>query len=580
MLITGKRDWLEAIYKPLRGNFREVICVSLFVNLMLLALPVFILQVYDRVVMHNGISTLYALTFGMAVILLFDFLLRQTRSRMLQWASVRVDAGLGEKVFDKVLSLPLAQLEKRSTNNWQILFRDVDVVRNTICGPTALLAVDLPFAVLFLGLIYVIAAPVAWVLAIAVPCFILLALRSGRVMEGASQDERQALIDRDTLLSELLSARGTVKALALETSLKPRWEDRHANGIENSLKRGMSGDAYINFGTVLVTLTTVTMTAVGALSILQLEMTIGSLIAANMLGNRVIGPMNQLVGSWRNFAHYKQSLKRLDELFDMNDETVRGNMNFDRPAGALAVEGISYHYDPEQPPVLNDISFSIPSGGMLLGIVGCNGSGKTTLLKLLRGLYHPSTGRVLFDGGDIGQFSHHQLAGWIGTVPQHVTLFTGSIRDNIAITHPDASDAEIIAAAKLVGVHEYVSGLPEGYETDVGEAGGRLSGGEVQRIAIARALLKDPPVLLLDEPTSNLDLPAQRSLIDVLAKLAEDHTIVVITHAPALLAKCGHLVVLDNGVQRMSGPADQVLPWLTNKQPDTAAALRPKAIPS
>ena len=244
----GSRDWLDSIYRPLRGRFREVIAISLFVNLLALALPVFILQVYDRVVMHNGLSTLNALALGMVVILFFDFLLRQTRSKILQWSAVRVDGQLGEKIYDKILSLPLPVLEQRSTNDWMILFRDVDIIRNTICGLMAVLAVDLPFAVLFIGVIHLIAEPIAWVLVVAVPCFLLLTWRSGKIQEGATLEERKAQFDRDALISEMLASRETVKALALDKSFKSRWENSHAIGIERSLNRGESGDKYLNLG--------------------------------------------------------------------------------------------------------------------------------------------------------------------------------------------------------------------------------------------------------------------------------------------------------------------------------------------
>jgi ATP-binding cassette subfamily C protein LapB len=580
MLMLGSREWLAPIYKPLRANFREVVAVSMFVNILMLALPVFILQVYDRVVMHNGISTLTALSVGMATILVFDFLLRQTRSRLLQWAAVRVDGGLGEKVYEKVMALPLANLENQPTSHWQMLFRDADVVRNTICGPTAVLAVDLPFAVLSIGLIYLIAAPVAWVLVLAVPCFLFLTWRSGKVMESATEEERKAQANRDALIAELLVSRETVKALALDRGFKDRWEGYHATGIERSLKRGDSGDKYINLGIVLAAATTVFMTAVGALSILQLEMTIGSLIAANMLSNRVIGPLNQLVGSWRSFTQYKQALSRLDTLFAMEDEQRSDGLEFERPRGELALENVTYSYGPNRPPVLDDITFSSKATGMV-GIVGPNGSGKSTLLKLIHGLYKPLTGRILLDGGDISQFSSRQLADWIGYVPQEAKLFQGSIRSNIAITCPGSSDQDIMNAAKLSGVHDYVVDLPDGYNTEVGESGTWLSGGERQRIAVARALLGDPPILLFDEPTSNLDLLAQRALAETLSNLARDHAVFLTTHRPALLYKCSYLVVLGGGTLTLAGPASEVLPKLMAIRTGPEEAIdKPESHPS
>jgi PrtD family type I secretion system ABC transporter len=558
--VSPDRTWFKDLTRPLKANLREVMAVSLFVNLLALALPVFILQVYDRVVFQQGLTTLYALVIGVAIAVGFDFLLRQTRSRMLQWAAVRVDGGLGEMVYDKIMSLPLAELERRPASDWQMLFRDVDTVRNTICGPTAVLAIDLPFTILFLVLIFVIATPIAWVLMVALPGFIALAWWSGRVMESATSQERSALSAREATISELLAGRGTIKALGIRRNIKPWWETKHAAGIENSLNRGVSGDGHVNLGIMLAAATLVAMTFFGAIAILDHRLTIGALIAANMLSSRIIGPFNQLVTNWRSFTQYRGALGRLDELFAQPGEVADDRLEFDRPKGQLTLEKVSFHYDPAGPPVIQDISMNVTPDGILIGITGKNGSGKTTLLKLILGLYTPTKGRVLIDGADIGQFSRRQIASWIGYVPQESRLFGGTVRENIAITHPDCTDAEIIAAARKAGVHEFVANLPGGYDTDVGEGGANLSGGERQRIAIARALLRDPPILCLDEATSNLDAAAQVTLGKTLATLANDHTVIVVSHAPAFLKLCRSVIVMERGAIRMAGAPDKVLP--------------------
>ncbi len=558
--------WLKPILKPLRPVFREVVLMSLFINILALALPVFILQVYDRVVFYQGLSTLYALVIGVSIAIAFDFLLRQARARMLQRAAVRIDASLGEKVFEKLVSLPLVTLERRPASYWHTLFRDVDTIRNVYCGSTAVLAADLPFVALFVALIFVIAAPIAWVVALVIPVFLLLALRSGHVMRGATGDEREASMGRETLIAEMLAGRATVKALALGESFRPRWEDSHATTIERSFARGSKGDGYVNAGVVLAALTTVALTGFGALAILDQKLTIGALIATNMLSNRIVSPFNQLVGAWRYFAQYRQALTRLSEAFAIPGERVESEIALARPTGELTLDNVRFSYDSARPPVVDGVGLQIKPGG-IVGVVGNNGSGKTTLLKLLQGLYPPSEGRALLDGADVSQFTRRELAAWIGYVPQECVLFAGSIRDNIAIGHPDASDDEIIAAARLAGTHDFVVDLPDGYATDVGESGSLLSGGERQRIAIARAFLNDPPVLLLDEVASNLDHAAQTTLRENLVKLAPDHTIVLVSHAPPLLSACSHIVVLDHGKVRVAGRARDVLPQLMGGAP-------------
>ena len=555
------KAWLKPLLKPLRPAFREVVAMSLFINILALALPVFILQVYDRVVFYQGLATLEALIAGVAIAIAFDFILRQARARLLQRAAVQIDARLGEALFDKLISLPLRVLESRPTSYWQVLFRDVDTVRNIFCGATAVLAADMPFVGLFLLLIFVIAEPIAWVIVGAIPIFLLLAWRSGRVIDRLTEDEREAGIDRDALIAELLAGRATVKALALGESYRPRWERRHAVAIERSWGRGGRGDNFLNSGLAVTAMTTVAITGFGAVAIIDGTLTIGALIATNMLGNRIISPFNQLVGAWRHFAQYKHALARLDEVFAQPGERSVSALALARPRGEIAIDGLRFGYGGNRPPAIDGLKLRIKPGG-IVGIVGHNGSGKTTLLKLMQGLYAPDEGRVTLDGADIDQFTRAELAGWIGYVPQDGLLFAGSIRDNIAIAHPDASDDDIVAAATLAGAHGDIVDLPDGYATDAGEAGSRLSGGERQRIAIARALLGDPPVLLLDEVASSLDLPAQAALRETLLKLAPDHTIVLVTHAPALLAACSHILVLDHGKVSAAGPAREVLPKL------------------
>ena len=264
--------------------------MSLFINLLALAVPVFTLQVYDRVIFHAGLTTLQGLAIGLFVVIVFDHILRQARSRLMQKSALRIDVGIGQRLFDKVLSLPMAELERRPNAFWLSLFRDIEAIRNTLSGPSAVLLCDLPFALLFVVVIAVIAQPVVWVLAVVLPLFVLLAWRSATALASASDQERQRGYGRDALLAETIAGRTTVKALALDETIRPLWEDRHAETITESLKRGSKNDRYVNIGHALTLFTTMALTTVGALAIIDLQMTIGALIAANMLSSRVLGP--------------------------------------------------------------------------------------------------------------------------------------------------------------------------------------------------------------------------------------------------------------------------------------------------
>ena len=565
------RQWLKPFLNPLKPTFREVLFMSAFVNLMALAVPIFTMQTYDRVIASSGFSTLIGFVLGMIAVLIFDYVLRQARSRILQTVALRIDVMVGRKLFEKLMEVPLSTLEAKPANYWQSLFRDVDVVRNTLSGASALLLADLPFAFMFLGLILVIALPVAWVLLIILPLFMIIAWRSAGAMAEANEQERESTLNRDGLIAEMISGRTTIKALALDGAMRPHWEQKHAENIANAITRGAKSDFYSSFGGTLTMLTTVMMTGVGAVMIIDGVMTMGSLIATNMLSGRLIGPLNQLVGQWRSYNSFKQSVERLGEVFDGPSDRTESEINLERPKGHIEVENVTFSYAEELAPVVDQVVVNIHSLG-IHALVGRNGSGKTTLLKVIQGLYTPTIGRVMLDGADIAQFSRAELARWMGYVPQECVLFAGTVRDNIAHRIPNSTDDEIIKAATEAGVHSFIIDLPDGYATEIGEAGSRLSGGQRQRISIARALLGDPPVLLLDEPSSSLDRQAEQALRKTLIDIGKERTVIIVTHSPILLAACQDLVALDKGKVALAGPAKDILPQLFGKAPKTGSA--------
>lgn len=551
-------NWLWSALRSSRGAMRDLVLMSLFVNILVLSIPVFVLQVYDRVVFHSGLTTLQGLIIGMCLVIGFDYILRQARSRVFQGVARRVDAKVGQTLYAKVQSLPMRVLESRPSHFWQSIFRDVDAIRNMISGPSAVLMLDLPFAVLFFIVIWVIAPPVAWVLMVFIPLFMILAWRSGRVMRKAATSERETTQNREGLLNEIIAGRATVKALALDATLRPRWEERHADAIEGAQERGELSDGYHNLGYIMTLSTTIVVTTIGALAILEQQMTIGSLIAANMLGARLVMPMSQLVSQWRMFMQFRESMKRLNEVFSLPSDRQDEAVDMGRPEGVIKLEKLVYKYAPDGAPAIDTVDGVIGPRG-LHGIIGANGSGKSTLLKLIRGVYPPVEGRVLLDDADIEQFTSRQMAERVGYLPQECTLFAGTVRDNIAIAHPDAEDAEIIEASKRAQAHQFIIDSPDGYGSSLTEGGSGLSAGQRQRIAIARTMLKEPAVLLLDEPSGNLDRDAERGLADSLRAYSRKNTVLVVTHSPTILEVCDSILVLEKGHVVMAGPAAQVL---------------------
>ncbi len=550
--------WLRNLVEPLAPLYKEVLAVSFCVNLLAIAVPVFVLQVYDRVIFHSGLSTLQGLVIGICAVIAFDFLLRKSRARILQTVAIKIDVDVSRRVVDKLLALPLRNLESRPASFWQMLFRDAELVRNTLSGPTAVLATDLAFAALFLVIVAIIALPVFWVLVVVFAAFVVLAWHAGRFVAGAADAEKLKVISRDALVSEMIAGRTTVKALALGDRMREMWEERQEASIVGSIGRGEQNDRYVYIGQSLTLIATVAMTTVGALAILDQQLTIGGLIAANMLSGRLLGPFNQLVGAWRSLAGFRQSTERLGAVFSEAEEIAQSPIQMARPTGRVTLANVTFGYDPNAAPAVEGIKLDIAAGGMT-AVMGPNGCGKTTLAKLILGLYAPGEGTVLLDGADIAQFARKDLARWIGYVPQDCTLFAGTIRDNIACGHPEATDEEVIQAATLARAHGLVVNLPKGYGTPVGEGGNQLAGGLRQRIAIARALLGDPPVLVMDEPTSSLDRVAEEELRNSLLALSRDHTIILVTHSPMMVQACHNVVIMEKGRIKTAGPAQKIL---------------------
>ena len=567
------KSWLKPFLTPLRPIFYEMLAMSVFINLIALVVPIFSMQVFDRVIGKSGLSTLWGLVIGVALVLIFDYVMKTSRSRIMQRVALRIDVEVGRKLFDKITSLPLNVLESKSSGYWQALFRDVDLIRSTVSGPPAVLLADLPFTIIFFVVMYVIAKPLVPVLIVIWTLYVVIAWRSSAVMSGANRGERKSTETRDLLVSEMINGRTTIKALGLERSMRPIWIEAHADNIEKSSYRGNKTDTYSNMGAALSVIATVGLTTVGALAIINQELTMGAMVATNMLSGRLLGPLNQLVGTWRTYANFWQAVGRLGTVFGYESDRMTTQIQMDRPKGEIVIEDVVYSYGEKGPNVVDGVKVGIRPGG-LTAIVGRNGCGKTTLIKMIQGLYKPTSGRVLLDGADIAQFSRAQLVSWIGYVPQETVLFAGTIRDNIAYGQPGASDEQLIKAAEAAGVHRFIIDLPDGYGTEIGEAGQRLSGGQRQRIAIARALVSNPPVLLMDEPSGHLDRQAEEELRTTLKELAKEHTVILVTHSPMLLQGCDNLIALDRGKIALAGPAKDILPRLFGggQRPATPAA--------
>ena len=561
--------WLQEILGPLKGAYKQVLWIALAINFIALFASLFSLQVYDRVIQKGGLVTLVALVIGMVFALALDQIFRQGRGVLLRRIGVRIEVMIAKLVYQRLTSLPALGLEARPPAFWQTMFRDIELIRATTAGGIALLLVDIPFMFVTLLLLAFIAWPLVPVMIVILLAFLLLSLRSEATLSGGSEEEKRKLMARDAVLADMSAGRMHLKYMGPAAADRTQWQSHYGMWLEESLERSAESDKYRDYGQGLSALTTVVVTSVGALAILNQSMSMGALIAANILVGKLVAPLTQLVSQWRSIGQFVSSVKRIDQLFAMPLDRIESPISLSAPQGALQMEGLHFTYPGSEADQLSSISGHIGPKG-IYAVVGNNGSGKSTLLKILRGLYPPSQGRILIDGVDMAQLGQKTLSYWIGYLPQQPRLLGGTIKQNIAMGASEASDERILQAAKLAGAYDFIVDLPQGFDTDVGEGGSRFSGGQRKRIAIAQTFINDAPILLLDEPTSDLDTLAERSLVESLKSMSEHKTIVVVTHSPAVLQAAKGIVVMDRGRVVTAGAAKDILPKLGISSPGSA----------
>jgi ATP-binding cassette subfamily C protein LapB len=550
--------WLQDILRPLKGAYQQVVWIALAINLIALFTSLFSLQVYDRVIQKGGLVTLSALVIGMIFAIALDQILRQGRGVMLRRIGVRIEVIIAKLVYQRLTRLPALVLEDRPPAFWQTMFRDIELIRATTAGGIALLLVDIPFMFITLLLLAVIAWPLVPVMLVVLLAFLFLSMRSQATLSGGSEQEKRKMMARDAVLADMTAGRMHLKFMGPTAADRTQWQQHYGSWLEESLERSAESDTYREYGQGLSTLSTVVITSIGAIAILNQNMSMGALIAANILVAKLISPLTQLVSQWRSIGQFMSSVNRLDQLFSLPLDRIDTPIAFSAPQGALKLDNVNFKYPGSDAEQLAAISGHIGPKG-IYAVVGNNGSGKSTLLKILRGLYPPSEGRVLVDGVDMAQLGQKTLSYWIGYLPQQPRLLGGSVKLNIAMGAQDPTDEKILQAARLAGAFDFIVDLPHGFDTDVGEGGSRFSGGQRKRIAIAQTLINDAPILLLDEPTSDLDTVAEKSLVESLRSMGAHKTIVVVTHSPAVLQEAKGIIVMDRGRVVTAGPAKEIL---------------------
>jgi ATP-binding cassette, subfamily B, bacterial HlyB/CyaB len=543
-------------YRKLLG---EVLLISFMLQLFGLISPLFFQVVMDKVLVHRGMTTLDVLVIGLVVVVVFESLLNGLRSYVFSHTTSRIDVELGARLFRHLVALPLAYFQARRVGDSVARVRELENIRSFLTGSALSVVLDVLFSVIFIAVMLFYSVPLTLIVLVSLPLYFGLSLAVVPVLRRRLDEKFARGAENQSMLVEAVTGIQTVKASALEPAFGRRWDNQLAAYVSASFKtQNLASWAHegVNLIGKLVNAATLWY---GAHLVMENQLTVGQFVAFNMFAQRVAQPIMRMAQLWTDFQQTGISMARLGDILNTRTEVPPTSTAQLPPVkGRITLDNVSFRYRPEAAPVLGGITLDIRPGEVL-GIVGRSGSGKSTLTKLVQRLYTPEQGRLLVDGIDISLIDAAQLRRQVGVVLQENLLFNRSVRENIAIIDPAAPIEAVVYAAQMAGAHEFISELPEGYDTVVGEQGSSLSGGQRQRVAIARALFTNPRILILDEATSALDYESEAIIQRNMAHICQGRTVLIIAHRLSAVRHAHRIIVMDKGKIVEAGPHDALV---------------------
>lgn len=565
--IDTAKDWFKGVLWVHKSIYIEVIIAALMINLFALASPLFIMNVYDKVIPNEGATdTLWVLTVGVMVAFTFDFILKNLRAQFLDFAGRRADIKISASLFEQLMGMTMSS-RPASAGVMASHMKEFETLRDFFTSSTMAALVDLPFTLIFILLILIIGGPIALVPLIAVPLVIGVGFfLQGPMRKVIRQSMNESAI-KNALLFETLTGLETIKSQAAESHTQRKWEELTDRAARTSVQSRKIAAYALNSAVFIQQIASISVVIAGVYLIHEGYITMGALIACVILTGRALAPLAQVASLMTRLNQSREALLHLNTLMEKPVERPKDKhfITLSDVKGQIDFKDVTFHYPGQTRAALKDVTIHIPAGAHL-GIIGAVGSGKTTLERLLHNLYQPDSGSVQMDGTDVRQIDPGDLRRHIGVVQQSPQLFYGSIRENITMGHEMASESALLRAAEMAGVLEFIKDSDTGLDTQVGERGEALSGGQRQAVAVARALLYDPPILILDEPTASMDPASETRLRKRLEYITEDRTIILITHKGPMLSLIDRIALMDKGRILAYGPKEEILKKLQARE--------------
>ncbi|WP_319023276.1 type I secretion system permease/ATPase [Pseudoblastomonas flavescens] len=552
-------DWLVEPLRANAGTYRRVALAAVFVNLFALVASIFTMVVYDRVIPNNATESLIALSIGLGIVVVFDFVLKMLRSYLTDHAGARIDLDVGRKVFQQLLAIRLDR-RQGSTGALAGLMRELEALRDFFASATVLAMVDVPFILLILVVVALIGGPVVFVPMVLIPLVLLAGWLTNPALDRLSARALGQGLHKQSVLVETIGGLETVKAAAAGPMLAARWDDAVVEHAQTSLAQRLTANIALTFAQSAQMIGYAGVIIVGVGQIAAQEMSLGALIACSILSGRAVAPLTQIASILSRLNSTRSAYRQIDSLMQTERETGAGSaLKLSGLKGEIEFADVTFAYPGTKTKALDNVSFRIAPGERV-ALVGRVGSGKSTIARLIMGLFPPLEGNVLVDNVDLRQLSKDDIRARIGAALQESVLFSGTVRDNITLGRADISDEEMLRAATLSKTHDFMKRIPDGYDRKLMDRGEGLSGGQRQSIALARALAGSPQVLLFDEPSSQMDNETENAVLEALESEVEGKTLVVITHRTPFLRLVDRVIVMDGGRVIADGNRDEVLP--------------------